>query len=49
MYVFVIGDKEMENGVVNVCKYGEEKLEVIVLDVFVVIIEEEIKNRKYWL
>ncbi|CDN35782.1 threonine--tRNA ligase [Bacillus thuringiensis] len=46
-YVLVIGDKEMENGAVNVRKYGEEKSEVIALDVFVESIEEEIKNRKY--
>ncbi|WP_336745920.1 threonine--tRNA ligase [Bacillus cereus] len=46
-YVLVIGDKEMENGAVNVRKYGEEKSEVIALDVFVETIEEEIKNRKY--
>lgn len=42
-YVLVIGDKEMENGAVNVRKYGEEKSEVIALDVFVATIEEEIK------
>ncbi|HDR8149522.1 TPA: threonine--tRNA ligase, partial [Bacillus cereus] len=42
-YVLVIGDKEMENGAVNVRKYGEEKSEVIALDVFVASIEEEIK------
>ncbi|PGB02217.1 threonine--tRNA ligase [Bacillus toyonensis] len=46
-YVLVIGDKEMENGSVNVRKYGEEKSEVVALDVFVASIEEEIKNRKY--
>ncbi|PFD47617.1 threonine--tRNA ligase [Bacillus cereus] len=46
-YVLVIGDKEMENGAVNVRKYGEDKSEVIALDVFVATIEEEIKNRKY--
>ncbi|PFQ49373.1 threonine--tRNA ligase [Bacillus cereus] len=46
-YVLVIGDKEMENGAVNVRKYGEEKSEVVALDVFVASIEEEIKNRKY--
>ncbi|PGS81695.1 threonine--tRNA ligase [Bacillus cereus] len=46
-YVLVIGDKEMENGAVNVRKYGEEKSEVKALDVFVATIEEEIKNRKY--
>lgn len=46
-YVLVIGDKEMENGAVNVRKYGEEKSEVVALDVFKASIEEEIKNRKY--
>ncbi|PEV89844.1 MULTISPECIES: threonine--tRNA ligase [Bacillus] len=46
-YILVIGDKEMENGAVNVRKYGEEKSEVVALDVFVASIEEEIKNRKY--
>ncbi|ANC13561.1 MULTISPECIES: threonine--tRNA ligase [Bacillus cereus group] len=46
-YVLVIGDKEMENGAVNVRKYGEEKSEVVALDVFVASIEEGIKNRKY--
>ncbi|MBL2523076.1 threonine--tRNA ligase, partial [Klebsiella pneumoniae] len=34
-YVLVIGDKEMENGAVNVRKYGEEKSGVIELDMFV--------------
>ncbi|HDR8111109.1 TPA: threonine--tRNA ligase [Bacillus cereus] len=46
-YILVIGDKEMENGAVNVRKYGEEKSDVVALDVFVASIEEEIKNRKY--
>ncbi|EEM47958.1 threonine--tRNA ligase [Bacillus cereus] len=46
-YVLVIGDKEMENGAVNVRKYGEEKSEVTALDIFVATIEEEITNRKY--
>ncbi|KAB2441581.1 threonine--tRNA ligase [Bacillus luti] len=45
-YVLVIGDKEMENGAVNVRKYGEEKSEVVVLDVFAASIEEEIKSRR---
>ncbi|AFQ15122.1 threonine--tRNA ligase [Bacillus thuringiensis] len=46
-YFLVIGDKEMESGAVNVRKYGEEKSEVVALDVFVARIEEEIKNREY--
>ncbi|GAB6435050.1 threonine--tRNA ligase [Bacillus luti] len=46
-YVLVIGDKEMESKAVNVRKYGEEKSEVVALDVFVASIKEEIKNRKY--
>ena len=37
----------MESGAVNVRKYGEEKSEVVALDVFVARIEEEIKNREY--
>ncbi|ALQ67979.1 threonine--tRNA ligase [Bacillus thuringiensis] len=45
-YVLVIGDKEMENGAVNVRKYGEEKSEVVELSVFVKSIKEEIKNKK---
>ena len=45
-YVLVIGDKEMESKAVNVRKYGEEKSEVVALDVFASI-KEEIKNRKY--
>lgn len=45
-YVLVIGDKEMENGAVNVRKYGEEKSDVIELDMFVESIKEEINNRK---
>ncbi|TXR92382.1 threonine--tRNA ligase [Bacillus sp. SH7-1] len=45
-YVLVIGDKEMENGAVNVRKYGEEKSEVVELGVFVKSIKEEIKNKK---
>ncbi|GAB6457440.1 threonine--tRNA ligase [Bacillus luti] len=46
-YVLVIGDKEMESKAVNVRKYGEEKSEVVALDVFAASIKEEIKNRKY--
>ncbi|PEC86791.1 threonine--tRNA ligase [Bacillus cereus] len=45
-YVLVIGDKEMENGAVNVRKYGEEKSEVVELGVFVKSIKEKIKNKK---
>ncbi|CAM3805758.1 threonine--tRNA ligase [Bacillus paramycoides] len=45
-YVLVIGDKEMENKAVNVRKYGEEKSEIVALDVFVESIKKEIKNRK---
>lgn len=45
-YILVIGDKEMENGAVNVRKYGEEKSDVIELDMFVESIKVEIKNRK---
>ncbi|MCU4920470.1 threonine--tRNA ligase [Bacillus cereus] len=45
-YVLVIGDKEMENGAVNVRKYGEEKSDVIELDMFVESMKEEINNRK---
>ncbi|MGM2768484.1 threonine--tRNA ligase [Bacillus sp. PGP15] len=45
-YVLVIGDKEMENGAVNVRKYGEEKSEVVELNGFVESMKEEINNRK---
>lgn len=45
-YVLVIGDKEMESKAVNVRKYGEEKSEVVSLNIFVANMEEEIKNRK---
>ncbi|MDR4984734.1 threonine--tRNA ligase [Bacillus cereus] len=45
-YVLVIGDKEMERKAVNVRKYGEEKSEVVSLNIFAASIEEEIKNRK---
>jgi len=45
-YVLVIGDKEMENGAVNVRKYKKEKSEVIELGVFVESMKEEINNRK---
>ena len=45
-YVLVIGDKEMESEAVNVRKYGEEKSEVVSLDIFAASIEEEIKDRK---
>lgn len=45
-YVLVIGDKEMENGAVNVRKYGEENSDVMELDVFVESMKEEINNRK---
>ncbi|MED0964135.1 threonine--tRNA ligase [Bacillus paramycoides] len=45
-YVLVIGDKEMENKAVNVRKYGEEKSEIVALDVFVESMKKEIKNRK---
>lgn len=44
-YVLVIGDKEMENGAVNVRKYGEEKSEVVELGVFVESMKEEVNNR----
>ena len=36
----------MENGAVNVRKYGEEKSEVVELGVFVKSIKEKIKNKK---
>lgn len=36
----------MENGAVNVRKYGEEKSGVIELDMFVESMKEEINNRK---
>ncbi|WP_342719378.1 threonine--tRNA ligase [Bacillus paramycoides] len=45
-YVLVIGDKEIENGAVNVRKYGEEKSEVVELNGFAESIKEEINNRK---
>ncbi|WP_242247376.1 threonine--tRNA ligase [Bacillus cereus group sp. BfR-BA-01523] len=45
-YVLVVGDKEMESESINVRKYGEEKSEVVSLDIFVASIEEEIKDRK---
>ncbi|MGG0455529.1 threonine--tRNA ligase [Bacillus mycoides] len=45
-YILVIGDKEMESKAVNVRKYGEEKSEVVSLDIFAASIEEEIKGRK---
>ncbi|MBE7104502.1 threonine--tRNA ligase [Bacillus cereus] len=45
-YVLVIGDKEMESKAVNIRKYGEEKSEVVSLDIFAASIEEEIKDRK---
>ncbi|PFN08930.1 threonine--tRNA ligase [Bacillus cereus] len=45
-YVLVIGDKEMENGAVNVRKYGEEKSEVVSLATFIESLQVEIHNRK---
>ncbi|WP_410982520.1 threonine--tRNA ligase [Bacillus cereus] len=45
-YVLVIGDKEMENGAVNVRKYGEEKSEVVSLSAFIKSIQEEIYHKK---
>jgi len=36
----------MENGAVNVRKYGEEKSEVVELNGFVESMKEEINNRK---
>ncbi|WJE54943.1 threonine--tRNA ligase [Bacillus cereus] len=44
-YVLVIGDKEMENGSVNVRKYGEEKSEVVSLSVFMESIRKEVYNK----
>ncbi|MBY0599277.1 threonine--tRNA ligase [Bacillus bingmayongensis] len=44
-YVLVIGDKEMENGSVNVRKYGEEKSEVVSLSVFMEGVQEEVYNK----
>ncbi|PFK42877.1 threonine--tRNA ligase [Bacillus cereus] len=45
-YVLVIGDKEMENGSVNVRKYGEERSEVVSLATFIESLQVEIHNRK---
>ncbi|MBJ8031433.1 threonine--tRNA ligase [Bacillus cereus group sp. N21] len=44
-YILVIGDKEMENGSVNVRKYGEEKSEVVSLSAFMESIRKEVYNK----
>lgn len=44
-YVLVIGDKEVENGSVNVRKYGEEKSEVVSLTEFMENVQNEIYNK----
>ncbi|CAI8763905.1 MULTISPECIES: threonine--tRNA ligase [Bacillus] len=44
-YILVIGDKEMENGSVNVRKYGEEKSEVVLLSAFMESIRKEVYNK----
>ncbi|MEN1936068.1 threonine--tRNA ligase [Paenibacillus sp. 102] len=44
-YILVIGDKEMENGSVNVRKYGEERSEVVSLSAFMEGIQEEVYNK----
>ena len=44
-YILVIGDKEMENGSVNVRKHGEEKSEVVSLDKFMESVQDEIYNK----
>ncbi|MBD5797865.1 threonine--tRNA ligase [Bacillus pseudomycoides] len=44
-YILVIGDKEMENGSVNVRKYGEEKSEVVSLSAFMESIQKEVYNK----
>ncbi|WP_243522009.1 threonine--tRNA ligase [Bacillus pseudomycoides] len=44
-YILVIGDKEMENGSVNLRKYGEERSEVVSLSVFMKSVQDEIYNK----
>ncbi|PEB50501.1 threonine--tRNA ligase [Bacillus pseudomycoides] len=44
-YILVIGDKEMENGSVNVRKHGEEKSEVVSLDKFMECVQDELYNK----
>ncbi|WP_459503169.1 threonine--tRNA ligase [Bacillus sp. C1] len=44
-YVLVIGDKEMENGSVNVRKYGEERSEVVSLSAFMESVQDEIYKK----
>ncbi|MEH7459779.1 threonine--tRNA ligase [Bacillus sp. JJ1127] len=44
-YILVIGDKEVENGSVNVRKHGEEKSEVVSLDKFMECVQDELYNK----
>lgn len=45
-YILVLGDKEIENGAVNVRKYGEQSSEAVGLETFIFNIKEEIATRK---
>lgn len=45
-YLLVIGDQEIEQGSVNIRKYGMEKSESVAVKQFIAQIQEEIKNRK---
>ncbi|WP_028400077.1 threonine--tRNA ligase [Ectobacillus panaciterrae] len=48
-YILVIGDKEAENGAVNVRKYGEDTSEAVLFDEFLTKIKLEIKNKDSFL
>jgi threonyl-tRNA synthetase len=42
-YMLVIGDQELENGSVNVRKYGEQKSESMPFDDFLSMIKSELR------
>ena len=45
-YMLVVGDKEMEEGTVNVRKHGGDELGTVPFEEFFTTVKEEIKERK---
>ena len=45
-YTLVVGDKEMEEGTVNVCRRGEGDIGAMPQDEFISMLQEEIKEKK---
>ena len=45
-YMLVVGDKEMEEGTVNVRKHGGDELGTVLFQEFFTTVKDEIKERK---